>query len=80
MTIHTPRKFLVAVSLALVAATSGCATTALQVQPWDRDLLAEPKMRFVPYPMLNDIDEHIYFSKEGSAGGQGVGGGGCGCN
>jgi hypothetical protein len=29
---------------------------------------------------MQGIDEHIYFSKEGSTGGQEVGGGGCGCN
>jgi hypothetical protein len=56
----------------------GCAATA--VKPWDRDLLAQPRMRFVPQPMVGAIDDHIYFSKEASTGGQGVGGGGCGCN
>ena len=66
--------------LAATGLASGCATAALRVQPWDRDLLAERKMQFVPYPMVNDVDEHIYFSKEGSMGGQGMGGGGCGCN
>ena len=60
-------------TLLLVA---GCAT----VQPWDRDLLAQSKMSLNPTPMLQAIDEHIYFSKEGSMGGIGVGGGGCGCN
>jgi hypothetical protein len=30
--------------------------------------------------MLHAIDEHIYFSKEASMGGQDVSGGGCGCN
>jgi Domain of unknown function (DUF4266) len=64
--------------LALAAVGSGCAATA--VKPWDRDLLAQKKMRFVPHPMENAVDEHIYFSKEGSMGGHGVGGGGCGCN
>ncbi len=64
--------------LALAGLASGCAATA--VKPWDRDLLAEKKMRFIPAPMVNDVDEHIYFSKEGSTGGQSVGGGGCGCN
>jgi len=37
-------------------------------------------MRFVTLHMEYAVDEHIYFSKEGSLGGQGVGGGGCGCN
>ena len=62
---------------ALAAAASGCAAT---VQPWDRDLLAEKKMQLITHPMIHAIDEHIYFSKEGSTGGQDVGGGGCGCN
>lgn len=66
----------VALTLLLVGMAGGCAT----VQPWDRDLLAEKKMRFVPHPSIQAIDEHIYFSKEGSTGGQEVGGGGCGCN
>ncbi len=62
--------------LFLAAMAGGCAT----VQPWDRDLLAEKKMRFTPNPTIQAVDEHVYFSKEGSTGGQEVGGGGCGCN
>ncbi len=65
-------------SFAALAATGGCAATA--VKPWDRDLLAEKKMRFIPLPMEQAVDEHIYFSKEASTGGHDVGGGGCGCN
>jgi len=67
-----------ALVLALACLASGCA--AMSVQPWDRDLLAKKEMKFVPSPTENTIDEHIYFSKEGSTGGHGVGGGGCGCN
>ncbi len=55
---------------------SACTT----VQPWDKDLLAKPSMALVPSEIDNALDEHIYFSKEASMGGQGVGGGGCGCN
>lgn len=58
--------------------SSGCA--ALKVEPWDRDLLAEEKMQLAPSAVENEIDQHIYFSKEASTGGSGVGGGGCGCN
>jgi hypothetical protein len=73
------RRYLPALLLGAAAALSGgCA--AMSVQPWDRDLLAKPHMRFVPLPMEGAVDEHIYFSKEGSLGGHGVGGGGCGCN
>lgn len=50
------------------------------VQPWDRDLLAQQKMQLVADPLEIYLDEHTYFSKEASSGGQGVGGGGCGCN
>jgi hypothetical protein len=72
------RRTLQAALLALVlAATGGCAAT---VRPWDRDLLAEKKMRFTPSAAEMAVDDHIYFSKEGSTGGHGVGGGGCGCN
>jgi len=55
---------------------SACTT----VQPWEKDLLAKPSMSLVPSEIDNALDEHIYFSKEASMGGQGVGGGGCGCN
>jgi hypothetical protein len=58
--------------------TGGCA--AMEVHPWDRDLLAEKKMSFTPSPMESAVDEHVYFSKEGSTGGENAGGGGCGCN
>lgn len=55
-----------------------CAYEA--VKPWDRDLLAQKKAQLVADPLENAADEHIYFSKEAASGGQGVGGGGCGCN
>ncbi len=63
---------------ALVGAvlSGGCAN----VQPWDRDVLARDSMQIVSDPVDASIDEHIYFSKEASSGGQGFGGGGCGCN
>jgi hypothetical protein len=63
--------------LALVA-LSGCAN--MGVEPWERDLLARPDMELVADPVETGLDEHIYFSKEASSGGQGFGGGGCGCN
>ena len=72
------RLILAALFLLVVTAVGGCATA--HVQPWDRDLLAEKKMTLRPAPQESDADDHIYFSKEGSTGGQQVGGGGCGCN
>ena len=67
-----------AAALALAALIQGCAATG--VKPWDRDLLAQKKMKFVPLPIENAVDQHVYFSKEGSTGGNDLGGGGCGCN
>lgn len=64
------------VLVTLACLIGGCST----VKPWDRDLLAQPKMQLVPAPLDNALDEHIFFSKEAASGGQGLGGGGCGCN
>ena len=61
-----------------IASTGGCATVG--VQPWERDILARGDMQLTSDPLDAAIDDHIYFSKEASSGGQGFGGGGCGCN
>ena len=72
------RIFPVSHILTLAALTTGCAT--LGVQPWERDLMADPAMQVDPNPMQSAYDDHIYFSIEGSSGGRSFGGGGCGCN
>lgn len=61
-----------------VLCTSSCSS--LGVQPWERDLLAKPGMALNHDPVEAGLDDHIYFSKEASSGGQSFGGGGCGCN
>jgi len=61
-----------------IISLSGCAS--LGVQPWQRDLLAEPEMSVSANAVDLALDDHIYFSKEGSSGGRSFGGGGCGCN
>jgi hypothetical protein len=77
----TPRMGRIAVLLLIAAwAASGSGCAAMAVHPWDRDLLSEKQMTFRPLPHELAADDHIYFSKEGSLGGMGVGGGGCGCN
>jgi len=78
MTIRPRRWLVAALALTAMGLASGCAATA--VRPWDRDLLADPKMKFRPSPMMSAVDDHIYFSKEGSMGGASAAGGGCGCN
>ena len=65
-------------SLLGLALLAGCATQP--VQPWERDILARDSMQLDAYPLDTYLDEHIYYSKESASGGQGIGGGGCGCN
>ncbi|HTU67662.1 MAG TPA: DUF4266 domain-containing protein [Steroidobacteraceae bacterium] len=66
--------------LALLAASllAGCANVG--VKPWERDVLARDDMQLDSNALDAAIDDHIYFSKEGTSGGRGFGGGGCGCN
>ena len=60
---------------------SGCAHPALvRVKPWERATLTEYAMRSDRDPLQTALAEHIYFSRETSTGGRGVGGSGCGCN
>ena len=59
----------------------GCASvSSLGVQPWQRDVHAKPEMSPNADAVTQAIDDHIYFSKEASSGGNGFAGGGCGCN
>ncbi|WP_027331064.1 DUF4266 domain-containing protein [Marinimicrobium agarilyticum] len=66
-------------SMVLVAlGMAGCSS--LGVQPWERDLLAKEEMSLSAGATDLALDDHIYFSKEGTSGGRGFAGGGCGCN
>ena len=60
-------------------ALQGCSVVQT-VEPWQKGNLAKPEMTFDDDPLERGYREHIYTSKEASAGGSGVGGGGCGCN
>ncbi len=66
--------------IAVLIGITGSGCSSMGVQPWERDLLAKKSMKLNQDYFDNFYDEHIYFSKEASSGGQGVGGGGCGCN
>ena len=59
-------------------ALGGCAN--LGVKPWEREVLAREDMQLDVNALDTAFDDHIYFSKEGTSGGRGFGGGGCGCN
>lgn len=60
----------------LVLAASACA----RVKPWQREIHARRQMQAEPDPAERKLDGHVAEYREGSIGGAGVGGGGCGCN
>ncbi len=66
-----------ALLLALAAlAVSGCA----RVKPWQREVHGKRVMNADADPAERKLDGHVHEYREGSVGGTGVGGGGCGCN
>ena len=67
-------------SLFGVIVASGLLTACTTVEPWEKGNLADYTMRSDRDPLYDVMSEHIYFSRESSSGGRGVGGGGCGCN
>lgn len=60
----------------LAAATASCVT----VKPTQRAVLADPIMQFEGDPQASAQLRHAIDNREGSYGGGGVSGGGCGCN
>ena len=74
-------RFAAALAASVMAAfmTSGCGLIQ-PVQPWEKGVLAKPEMGFEGDRLESAFAEHIYSSKEAASGGNGVGGGGCGCN
>ncbi|MFL3658292.1 MAG: DUF4266 domain-containing protein [Opitutales bacterium] len=59
-----------------LATFSGCTT----VEPYQKGNLADYTMRSDRDELAGVMTSHIQFSREASTGGEGVGGGGCGCN
>ena len=62
--------------LMLAMFTAACAP----VKSWERGNLARPEMAFSSDPLAQQIQDHIYHSKEGSSSVVAGSGGGCGCN
>jgi len=55
-------------------------TACVMVQPYQREVLSKAEMQFDTEKTETGAREHFLNSLEGSVGGFGVGGGGCGCN
>ena len=50
------------------------------VRAWERGYLAREEMAWDPDALESSLNDHIFFSKEASSGGNSAAGGGCGCN
>ena len=70
------RTFALLVFVTAAALAMGCAT----VKPQERAVLADPIMQFEGDPKAAAQLRHAIENREGSYGGAGVTGGGCGCN
>lgn len=75
---HSPRTGILWCVCAAVIAISlgGCATVA----PYERERLAKRDMQFERDPDSSAGEGHATAYREGSSGGDGSSGGGCGCN
>ena len=67
-----------ALALALGLGLAGCGRHAVRAS--EKEHLADRTMRFDSSPQEAAADDHIQSNREGSTGGRGTGGGGCGCN
>ena len=72
----TTRLLMVSVAAIISASMSACTPVAA----WERGILARPEMALDADPLETTLNNHIYFSKEASSGGNSASGGGCGCN
>lgn len=62
--------------LFVVSTLAGCA----RVRPWEREYLTERAMTPGSEREEDRFRQHWQFAREGSVGGFGAAGGGCGCN
>ena len=59
---------------------TGCSSLEPWVQPYEREILADPIMSFSRQPSIDGHFAHVYDVREGSHGAGTSIGGGCGCN
>ena len=64
--------------LGFAMATVGCGKAAVRAS--EKEFLADRVMVFDNDGQETSADEHLHSNREGSAGGRGTSGGGCGCN
>jgi hypothetical protein len=67
-------------SVLVLLLTAIAVTSCASVKPYERGKLAKDKMALERQPEAVLLEQHVYQYREGSAGGLGGAGGGCGCN
>ncbi len=72
--------FRLLLTILLLAGLSACGPIEPWVKPYERDHLADPIMSLDPDPVSTAYMLHVFEAREGSRGGEGSAGGGCGCN
>ncbi|WP_083762952.1 DUF4266 domain-containing protein [Saccharophagus degradans] len=74
----TRTRIILILFLMLPVFTSGCSK--MGVKPWQKGTIAKESMQLDHSRLQSAFDDHIYYARESSTGGSGLGGGGCGCN
>lgn len=74
--VNDRKKVLTVLCAVIILSISACTT----VQPYQRGTLSKEEMQFDSDASGIAAREHFLNSLEGSTGGFGTGGGGCGCN
>ncbi len=77
---NTPLICRILLPILLLAGLSACSPIEPWVKPYERDRLADPIMLLDPDPVSTAYILHVFEAREGSRGGEGSAGGGCGCN
>jgi hypothetical protein len=81
MTLLTGRKIVaVALLLTAIATLPACSLVGKRVSAFERGTLAKNGMQLVGAPKEQAGMNHMFNAREGSVGGFGGAGGGCGCN
>ena len=73
------RRITAAVAALMMLSLAGCAIEPW-VKPYERERLADPVMKLSRESLSDKHHEHVREVREAARGGNGVQGGGCGCN
>lgn len=67
-------------TILLLSICSLLLASCADVRAWERGYLARQEMAWDSDTLESALNDHIFFSKEASSGGNSAAGGGCGCN